>query len=218
MKRQFYVCLFFLYAVSLPSIAMAQSVSGQPVMPSRPITVSEARALPHNSFVIITGNIINTLPGGKNYTFRDASGEIIVEIGLKHWRGLTVGVSDSVEIFGEVKMSRGQVMIEVQAIAGSTRPHTRPGQPVFIPTVVLQSEARALPHDSFVILTGNIVSALPGGKNYVFRDTSGEILIEIDFKYWRGLSIDVSDNVILYGEVKNNKGLVHIKVRAINKI
>ena len=154
MKRQFYFCLCFLYGLFIPAIAVAQSVSGQPVMPNRPVTVSQARTLPHDSFVIISGNIVNALPGGKNYTFRDASGEIIVEIGLKHWRGLTVGVSDTVEIFGEVKIRRGQAMIKVHAIAGSARPNTRPGQPVFIPDTITQSEARALPHDSFVIMTG----------------------------------------------------------------
>jgi len=89
---------------------------GQPVMISYPITVNEARNLPHDSWIVLTGNIVNMLPGGRQYTFRDATGDIAVDIGRKEWRGLTVGVSDKVEIYGEVKIHRGLLHIKVHAI------------------------------------------------------------------------------------------------------
>jgi len=89
---------------------------GQPVMISHPISVSEARNLPHDSWVVLNGNIINMLPGGRQYTFRDVSGEIAVDIGPKEWRGLSVGMSDKVEIYGEVKSRRGLIHIKVHAI------------------------------------------------------------------------------------------------------
>jgi len=73
--------------------------------------------LPHDSWVILNGNIVGQLPEGRhNYSFRDSSGEITVDIGPKEWRGLSAGVSDRVEIYGEVKIHRGQALIKVHAI------------------------------------------------------------------------------------------------------
>ena len=60
------------------------------------VTVMEARILPNDSWVTLSGNVINALPGGINYTFCDSSGEIIVEICSRVWRGLSVAASDRV--------------------------------------------------------------------------------------------------------------------------
>jgi len=188
---------------------------GQPVLIPYITTVAEARTLPNDSFVFLNGNIINALPGGKYYTFRDASGEIAVDIGLKHWRGLSIDVSDIVEIYGEVKISRGQASVKVHALAGTGRTNVRPGQPVMVNHPITIAEARTLPHDSFVILNGNIVNSLSGKKDYTLRDISGEITVEIDTKHWRGLSVGVADRIEIYGEVKISKGQASIKVHAI---
>jgi uncharacterized protein (TIGR00156 family) len=66
--------------------------------------------------VVLTGNIVYSLPKHHDYSFRDSSGEITINIGPKEWRGLSAGVSDTVEISGEVKKERGQVFIKVHAI------------------------------------------------------------------------------------------------------
>ena len=191
----------------------------QAVMVSQPITVIEARNLPHDSWVVLNGNIVNMLHGGKNYTFRDSSGEIIVDIGPKEWRGLSVGVSDRVEIYGEVKIHRGQILIKVHAITGTGRTNTRPGQAVTVNRPITIGEAVNLPHDSWVILNGNIVGQLPEGRhNYSFRDSSGEITVDIGPREWRGLSVGVSDRVEIYGEVKIHRGQISIKVHAIRVI
>lgn len=186
-----------------------------PVMSNEPITISQAVTLPYDSWVILTGNIVNMLPGGKNYTFRDSSGEIIVDIGAKQWRGLSVGVSDSVVIYGEVKNNRGLTSIKVHAISGSGRTNAWAGQAVFINRPITIREAVTLPHDSYVILDGNIVNAQVRKNNYTFRDSSGEVTVDIGNKEWRGLAIGASDRVEIYGEVKNSRGLVTIKVHAI---
>jgi uncharacterized protein (TIGR00156 family) len=81
----------------------------------QPVTVSEARRLPNKSWVILTGNIVNALRD-EYYTFRDSTGEITVDIERKVWRGLSVGVSDRVEISGELEIKRGQTSIEVKAV------------------------------------------------------------------------------------------------------
>jgi uncharacterized protein (TIGR00156 family) len=54
--------------------------------------------------------------GKEYYTFRDSSGEIIVEIEREAWRGLSIGVSDRIEIQGELEIKKGQLSIDVKAI------------------------------------------------------------------------------------------------------
>jgi len=190
---------------------------GYAVMVSQIITVSEAKTLPHDSWVVLAGTIINMLPGGRQYTFRDATGDIAVDIGPKEWRGLSVDATDRVEIYGEVKIHRGQIHVKVHAITGSGRVNSRQGQAVTVTEPITVHEARNLPHDSWVVLNGNIADSLPGYKHYVFRDASGEITVDIGRKEWRGLSVGVSDRVEIYGEFKIHRGLMHIKVHAIKK-
>lgn len=189
-----------------------------PVMIDDPTTISNAITLPHDSWVVLNGNIINMLHGGRNYTFRDSTGEITVDIGPKEWRGLSVGTSDNVTIYGEVKNNRGFTSIKVHAITGQGRTNTWPGQAVFTNSPTTVNEAVNLPHNSFVIINGNIINALSGRNNYTFRDSSGEIIADIGPKEWRGLSISESDNVQIFGEVKNHRGLITIKVHAIRQL
>ena len=206
MKRQ----VFFIIC-GLILLFLSANVYGQVV------TVNEAKSLPNDSWVVLTGNIINSLAGGKNYTFRDSSGEVVIEIEQNIWRGLSVGVSDTVEICGEVRVNRGQVSIRARAINGTNRINLGPDQAVMVSQPITVSEAKNLPNDSWVIIYGNIINALPGGSNFIFRDSSGDIAIEIERKIWRGLSAGVSDRVEISGEVRVNRGQVSIRVRAIRK-
>jgi len=185
------------------------------VMVGQSISVMQARNLPHDSFVILNGNIINMLPGGKNYNFRDSTGEIAVEVGPKEWRGLSVVPGDNVVIYGEVKIHRGYVSIKVHAIAGTGRSNVRPGQPVVISQPITVTEARNLPHDSFVILNGNIINFLPERNHYTFLDSTGEITVDVGPKHWRGLSVGVSDKVEIFCEVKISRGQTILKVHAL---
>ncbi|MDR2718132.1 MAG: NirD/YgiW/YdeI family stress tolerance protein [Treponema sp.] len=181
--------------------------SGQAI--GQPITVSDAKKYPHDSWVVISGNIVNVLPGGRHFILRDSSGEIPIEVGPKEWRGISAAVSDTVEIYGEVKVQRGQVSIKVHAITLAAGTNVRR---------YTIDDTRNLPNDSWVVLTGNIVYSLPSRHDYTFRDSSGEITIDIGSKEWRGLSVGVSDKVEISGEVKIHKGQVSIKVHAIRKI
>jgi uncharacterized protein (TIGR00156 family) len=212
MKNYRFFCFFML--LSATAFVHGQGftgpgTSGQPVMIGQAVSISEAKNYPHDSWVVITGNIVNPLPGGTYFMFRDSSGEIPVEIGPKEWRGLSATASEVVEISGELKKERGQIFIKVHAItvAVRTRQYT-----------VTVNDARSLSHDSWVVLTGNIVSSLPPPNDYMFRDSSGEITIDIGPKEWRGLSVGDSDMVEISGEVKIQRGQVFIKVHAIRKI
>jgi uncharacterized protein (TIGR00156 family) len=197
MKRYTLLCIFNLLSTIF--------IYGQGV------TISEAKNYPHDSWVVLSGNIVSVLPGGTYFMFRDSSGEIPVEIGPKEWRGLSAGVSDAVEISGEVKIQRGQVFIKVHAITAAVRASARR-------YAVTVNEARNLSHDSWVVLTGNIVYSLPAPHDFTFRDSSGEITIDIGPKEWRGLSVGETDRVEISGEVKIQRGQVSIKVHAIRKI
>ena len=227
-----FCCLLFLF---LAAIVHGQGFNGPradanrpglPIPVFEPIQVSEARNLPKDSWVVLSGNIINTLPGGKYYTFRDSSGDITVEIEPKVWRGLSVEVSDRVVISGEVEVKKGQVSIEVKAVSGSGRMNTRGGHAVTVTQPITINEAKNLPNNSWVVLSGNIVNSL-GKTKYTFRDSSpsvegspskergGEIIVEIDRKTWRGLSVGVSDRVEIHGKLKIKKGLYSIDVEAV---
>ena len=197
-----------------------------------PIPVSQARTLPKDSWVVLSGNIVNTLPGGKYYTFRDSSpsneggGEITVEIEPKVWRGLSVEPSDRVVISGEVEVKKGQVSIDVKAVSGAGRMNARQGQAVTITKPITVNEVKNLPNNSWVILAGNIVNNVGKGK-YTFRDSAasiegspskeggGEIVVEIDKKTWRGLSVNASDRVEIHGKLEIKRGQFSIEVEAI---
>jgi len=219
-------CLLFLFSAALVN---GQGFTGpgsnnnrpsnkrvQAVTVSQPITVSEARNLPKDSWVTLSGNIVNALPGGKLYTFRDSSGDITVEINWKVWRGLSAGVSERVQIWGEIEVKRGQVLIEVKAITGTGSINAGPGQAITVNQSITVSEAMKFPNNSWVILTGNIANALRDEK-YTFNDSSGDIIIEIEREVWRGLSVGVSDSVEISGVLKIKKGQISIDVKAIIK-
>ena len=84
--------------------------------PSLIVTAVQVQTYPDKAPVVLAGNIINALPGGKYYTFRDATGDILIEIDWKVWQGLTVGVSDRVEISGEAKTKNRPASVKVKAI------------------------------------------------------------------------------------------------------
>lgn len=67
--------------------------------------------------------------------------------------------------------------------------------------------ARELENDAPVLLTGNILSSVAGTKDkFIFRDQTGEIMIEIDKKAFRGQTVTPQDTVQLSGKVDKEFG------------
>ena len=188
----------------------------QPVTINHPITVAEASRLPAGSWVILTGYIVNSLPGGKHYTFRDSSGEITVEIEWDIWRGLSAGPQDRVTIYGDMESRRGRPCIEVEAITGSGRMNTRQGQAVTIVQPVTVEEVKNLPADSWVTLSGYITQMLRN-EHYIFTDSTGEITAEIEQEVWRGLSVGSQDRVEISGELEIKRRQLIIDVKVIRR-
>ena len=79
-------------------------------------TVQEALTLRDNTPVVLQGNIINSL-GGEKYTFKDATGEVVIEVDNEDWRGVDVTPEKKVEISGEVdKEMFEQTKIDVKSV------------------------------------------------------------------------------------------------------
>ncbi len=72
-------------------------------------TVSQARGMPDDSRVTLTGQIVQQLPRDHDkYMFRDATGEIVVDIDQKDFRGQNVTPANTVRITGEVDKEFGR--------------------------------------------------------------------------------------------------------------
>ena len=71
-------------------------------------------------------------------------------------------------------------------------------------TPVSVSQVYSYPDKAPAILRGNIVSFL-GGDRYLFRDSSGDIMIKIKHDRWWGQTVGPNDIVELGGELKRDK-------------
>ena len=87
---------------------------------------------------------------------------------------------------------------------------------------VTVAQSQAFYDKTPVIVKGNIVQAI-GGDNYIFRDSSGDIILKIGPKEWRnfGSIVGPSDTIEISGEVhrdKKNRSDIHIHAKYIRKI
>jgi len=72
-----------------------------PGVASSATTVKQALSMSDDSMVVLVGKIVNSL-GDEKYTFRDNTGEVIIEIDDEDWHGVKVTPEDTIEIVGEV--------------------------------------------------------------------------------------------------------------------
>jgi len=78
------------------------------------------------------------------------------------------------------------------------------------------AEALKLGDDAWVTLTGKIERRIEHEK-YQFSDGTGSIIVEIDDKRWRGLTVGPEDTVVISGEVDRDLGRREIEVKKIVK-
>jgi uncharacterized protein (TIGR00156 family) len=111
------------------------------------------------------------------------------------------------------------VVLSVSAVYGQG--FTGPGSGTITGQVqtVTVLQARSLPDNSLVILTGTIVQSL-GREKYTFRDSTGDITIDIDRDLWTllGLSINTSDRVEIGGKLDIEKRVLEVDVKYIKKL
>jgi len=70
--------------------------------------------------------------------------------------------------------------------------------------LVTAVQAQGLPYNSTVLLRGNIIFGLGGGR-YLFRDSSGDMVVKVETDKWGGLSIGPSDRIEVNGELKRDE-------------
>lgn len=87
-----------------------------PITATDESTVKSAKELPDDTRVILTGNIISQT-GKEHYIFRDATGDIRVDIDKKRFQGQSVTPDTKVRIFGKVDKDFGkEVEIDVKQL------------------------------------------------------------------------------------------------------
>ncbi len=70
--------------------------------------------------------------------------------------------------------------------------------------------------DAPAAMRGNIVSH-QGGDKYLFRDSTGDIVLEIDQKYWGGLHVTPNDTVVVHGKLDKDFTKKEFDVKGIQK-
>lgn len=104
-----------------------------------------------------------------------------------------------------------------QGVTGTGGGYTGPGSTPNTTALITVAAAKDLRDDARVTLQGTVVSQLSREK-YIFRDSSGEITVEIDRRVWGGLTIGENDRVEIYGEVDRERRGTEIDVRTIKKL
>ncbi len=82
------------------------------------------------------------------------------------------------------------------------------------PTYWSVMEVVSLPDNSPVTMRGRITKDM-GDNIYVFEDSSGTIMLEIDEEDWNGKTVRVDDIVTVYGNVDKGSDYTEIDVTSI---
>ncbi len=83
--------------------------------------------------------------------------------------------------------------------------------------VVAVKDVKNMYDDQIAIVRGHIVSRISDDK-YLFKDASGEMIVEIDYKYWSGVQATDKDVVELKGKVDRDYDGVTLDVFMISKV
>lgn len=84
-------------------------------------------------------------------------------------------------------------------------------------TVISVAQAEKMKDDSRVILRGQIEKRIKG-DNYLFKDSSGSIKVDIDDDKWNGVTVGPQDTVEIVGEVDKGWTETEIDVKKITKV
>lgn len=79
------------------------------------VTVKQAQDMKDDSWVTLRGNIEKRV-GDEDYSFRDATGTMTVEIDDKRWDGQTISPTDKVELQGELDKDFNSVELDVKQV------------------------------------------------------------------------------------------------------
>lgn len=98
-------CLFLSSPVNAAFVDNQGGFKG-PASQNNESTVQQAKNMRDDSRVTLTGKIVSRI-GGDKYIFRDATGEITIDLDDEDFRGQTVTPQNTVRIFGEIDKEFG---------------------------------------------------------------------------------------------------------------
>ena len=101
MKTLFFTLLALVASFNLAHAQLAGGFDGPRAPSMAPITIKEALSMRDDAIVVLEGKIVHSL-GDEKYLFKDATGEVIIEIDDEDWHGVKVTPEDTLEIVGEV--------------------------------------------------------------------------------------------------------------------
>ncbi|MFB5745346.1 YgiW/YdeI family stress tolerance OB fold protein [Cedecea sp. P7760] len=78
-------------------------------------------------------------------------------------------------------------------------------------------QAKTFSDDTWVTLTGKVEQRI-GGDDYIFRDATDSINVDIDHKRWNGQTVTPQDTVEIQGKVDKDWNSIEIDVKQINKL
>lgn len=78
-------------------------------------SVAAIKEAEDNAIMVIEGQIIKQV-GKDDFIFKDATGEVEVEVSKKAWRGQTITPNDTVEIRGKIDKEWNKTEVEVKQI------------------------------------------------------------------------------------------------------
>ncbi|QIW16509.1 TIGR00156 family protein [Pasteurellaceae bacterium RH1A] len=104
-------------------------------------------------------------------------------------------------------------------LAACSKPNHNPNQ-VFGPqqsnTVVTIAQAKTFNDDSIVLLEGNIVRQIDNDE-FIFRDATGEIKIEVEDHAWNGLNVTPQDKIRIQGKLDKEWNKADLDVFRVEK-
>lgn len=109
---------FFPLVMLLAAGAAAAESSGGFTGPDgvRAVTASEAKGLPDDARIQVTGYLVRSI-GDEEYEFQDDTGALVVEIDEDEWGGAKVNPETRVELTGELDNDSNDVELDVEQVA-----------------------------------------------------------------------------------------------------
>jgi len=101
MKKTFLTLFAIFTSISTANAQTAGGFEGPSAAQNATTTVADALKLGDEANVSLTGKIINSL-GDEKYTFKDETGEVIIEIDDEDWNGVKVTPENTITINGEI--------------------------------------------------------------------------------------------------------------------
>lgn len=179
-------------------------------------TAAQVANAPDDTPCLLEGYIVERMSGHHDkYTFKDATGSVIVEIDDDLFRGRDIGPSDKVRLSGDVdtKTFRAnqvdvewlEVITPAQAQATAAGAANSPHKQAAAPSSARVTKAAqvASAHDKTpCLLEGHVTQRLTAkGDRYLFKDDSGAVTVDIDDDQLRNRTVTPQTRVRLSGKV-----------------